>query len=269
MESTNSSAIADIFVQAAGIPSPWRAASYHIDDVTKTAHLWITRHPLPQAQKKRGWFGLTAPMPPVAAAYPAGPELQWRHLNCMDYTCMIHTADQLDPRHHDLPWLGQTGLPFTNRMSRHVFMCLTEGMEMSALCAILNIPFTELWKFKFGLDSGHVRIDYAPVKKTRQSGSAVAGTQIAAAAEAKSLRAVPDVANPVWEHLISGDLNIQIKTLSFQLILTKLRQQFRLQQSDEVKIMKLRELHRYVERNERSLDHELNQLRDQSQSEPA
>ena len=68
---------------------------------------------------------------------------------------------------------------------------------------------------------------------------------------------------------ITGDLNIQIKTLSFQLILTKLRQQFSMQQNDEVKIMKLRELHRYVERNERSLGHELKQLRAQSQSEPA
>jgi hypothetical protein len=57
----------------------------------------------------------------------------------------------------------------------------------------------------------------------------------------------------VWEQLISGDLNIQIKTLSFQLILTKLRQQFSMQQNDEVKIMKLRELHRYVERATRYL----------------
>jgi len=73
----------------------------------------------------------------------------------------------------------------------------------------------------------------------------------------------------VWEQLISGDLNIQIKTLSFQLILTKLRQQFSMQQNDEVKIMKLRELHRYVERNERNLGHELKQAGDQSQSESA
>ena len=154
-------------------------------------------------------------------------------------------------------------------------MCLMEGMEMSALCSILNIPFTDLWKFKFGLDAGQVRFDYAPAKKTRQASSAAKGVlsgaaaQIVAASEEKSDSAVPDVTDSVWEQLITGDLNIQIKTLSFQLILTKLRQQFSMQQNDEVKIMKLRELYRYVLRNERSLSHELKQLRDQSQSESA
>ena len=55
---------------------------------------------------------------------------------------------------------------------------------------------------------------------------------------------VPDVKDPVWERLITGELNIHIKTLSLQLILTKLRQQVSLQQNDEVKQLKLRELHR-------------------------
>jgi hypothetical protein len=269
METTPSTAIADYFVQAAGIPSPWRITQYQVNDVAKTVHLWITRHPLPQVEKKRNWFGMMSTTPSVSTPPAAGPDLHWRHLNCMDYTCTIHTVDQLDARHHHLPWFGEIGLPFTNRMSRQVFICLSEGMEMSALCAMLDIPFTDLWKFKFALDNGQVRFDYVPAKKAGQPTAAATAAQMVAAAELKPDGAVPDVANPVWEQLITGDLNIQIKTLSFQLILTKLRQQVSMQQNDEVKLMKLRELHRYVERNERSLSHELKQLREQSSSEPA
>lgn len=274
METTYSSMLASHFAQAAGIPSPWRATKCNVDDVTRVVHIWITRHPL-QVQKRRNWLGVMSTTQSVPAAPASGPDWQWRHLNCMDYTCVIHTVDQLDARYHDLPWFGQSGLPFTNRMARHVFMCLMEGMEMSALCAMLNIPFTDLWKFKFALDNGHVKFDYVPAKKSRQAGTAAANilpesvAQSVVAAGSRSDVGVPDATNPVWDQLISGDLDIQIKTLSFQLILTKLRQQVSIQQSDEVKLMKLRELHRYVERNARSLDLELKQIRSQSQSEPA
>ena len=80
---------------------------------------------------------------------------------------------------------------------------------------------------------------------------------------------VPDVNDPLWESLITGTLNIQIKTLSFQLLLSKLRQQVSLQQTNDVKLMKLRELHRYVERNARTLGHELQQLREHATLEIA
>lgn len=275
MEESNPLAIANYLMRAAGIPSPWRATQCRIDEVAKIVHLWITRHPLPNVGKKRGWFGLGA-APAVTEASPAGPEMQWRHLNCMDYTCRIHTVDGLEERHHDLPWLGQPGLPFSNRLSRQIFACLMEGMEMSAICTLLNIPFTDLWKFKHALDNGHVRFDYTPAKKARNAAAAPALPKtvesIAAAAPAATLSAInamPDVADPVWEWLLTGELNIQIKTLSFQLILTKLRQQVSLQLNDEVKLMKLRELHRYVERNERSLGHELRQLKELSRLESA
>jgi len=59
METTQSTAIADYFVRIAGIPSPWRATKYNIDDIAKMVHIWITRHPLPQVEKKRSWFGVS------------------------------------------------------------------------------------------------------------------------------------------------------------------------------------------------------------------
>ena len=72
---------------------------------------------------------------------------------------------------------------------------------------------------------------------------------------------VPDMSDPVWLQLINGELDIQIKTLSFQFLLTRLRQQVSRQQSADIRLMKQRELHRYVERNQRVLSFELRQLR--------
>lgn len=269
MEETQTFALASYLVMAAGIPSPWRPTRYRIDEVTKMVHVWITRHPIPDVEKRRGWFGKSAAQP-VAQAPALRTERHWRHLNCMDYTCQIHTQDELDAHHHELPWLGQPGLPFSNSLSRQIFACMMEGMEISTICALMNIPFTELWKFKYALDNGQVNFDYTPTKKilpavTRSAAAAAVPT--AASTPATTAVSVPDVADPIWGQLLTGELNIDIKTLSFQLILTKLRQQVKMQQNDEVKLMKLRELHRYVERNQRSLPYELHQLKEQSLAE--
>lgn len=255
--------IAQYLMHAAGIPAPWRVTQCRIDEVAKIAHMWITRHPLPEAGKKR-WFGLGV-VRAAAQTHAAGPELQWRHLNCMDYTCRIHTVDILEECHHDLPWLGQPGLPFSNRLARQVFACLLEGLELSVICSLLNIPFADLWKFKYALDNGMVKYGIAPAAATPAANARAA----AAPAIVKIASDVPDVTDPVWEGIITGALDLQVKTLSFQLILTKLRQQVSMQNNDEVKLMKLRELHRYVERNQRNLVHELQQLRQLSQAEHA
>ena len=266
MGSTYLPQIADLLRQAADIPAPWRGTKFSVDEGGRIIHLWITRHPVPAEEHTRNWFRKgVAPVPDLTAAADAC----WRHLNCMGHICMLHTSDQLDAQHHGLPWFGVPGQPFSNAMLRQMFMCLAEGMELGAICNLLHIQLTDLWKFKFGLDNGQINFDYTPVRKARPANVGTAGTMRATAAFANQSEdiagyapgdTVPAVTDPVWEQLISGDLNIQIKTLSFQMILTKLRQQFDLQQSNDVRIMKLRELHRYVERNERCLNHELAQL---------
>ncbi|ABM38313.1 hypothetical protein [Polaromonas naphthalenivorans] len=257
-------AIAGYLAVAAGIPHPWRATQYRIDEVAAMVHVWITRQPQANVKKKRSWFGLLTAVQAIAEAPVNGPEMQWRHLNCMNFTCQIHTLDVLDERHFDLPWFGQPGLPFSNRLSRQVFACLKEGLEIPAICDIHNIPFADLWKFKHALDNGQVKFEYTASHKT-DTAAAGPDAHLSSAGSGN----VPDVKDPVWERLITGELNIHIKTLSLQLILTKLRQQVSLQQNDEVKQLKLRELHRYVERNQRSLEYELNQFRKISQSEYA
>ena len=259
MKEVQAFSIADYLVQAAGIPHPWRAVQYRVDEVAMIVHLWITRQPRSNVAKKRSWFNFS-PAESAPEVPASGPEMQWRHLNCMNFSCQVHTTDALDERHFDLPWFGQPGLPFSNRLSRQIFVCLAEGLEMHAICDVLNIPFNDLWKFKHALDNGQVKFEYTASKKTTAADAGAASTSASAGD-------VPDLDDPVWEKLITGELNIHIKTLSLQLILTKLRQQVSLQQNDEVKRLKLRELHKYVERNQRSLGYELNQFKELSHRE--
>lgn len=258
METPKSAGMAEQLALAANIALPWRATRCHVDAAGKMVHLWITRHPQQRVVKKRNWLGMTtvhAASPPP----PEGPDLHWRHLNCMDFTCTVHTLDQLDPRHHDLPWFGQSGFPFSNSLSRQMLACLVEGLELSAICALFKVSFADLWKFKYGLDNGLIKFDHVPTRKPVASDPPAGPAQSVSPPAAAS--GVPEVSDPVWEQLLTGSLVIQIKTLGFQLLLTKLMQQVSLQQTDDVKLLKLRELHRYVERNARSLGMELQQLR--------
>lgn len=257
---------ADCLMLVAGIPQPWQLRQYRIDATTKTAHLWITRHHQNDVVKKRSWFGFGPAHTVAHASEPQapvnGPEMQWRYLNVMSFECHIHTTDELSEQHYDLPWFGQPGLPFSNRLSHQTFVCLAEGMEMSTICDLLTITFADLWKFKYALDKGLVKFEHKSAKQPAPA------TPPATCLPVTSPCGVPEVTDPLWERLITGELNIEIKTLSLQLMFTKLRQQFSLQQSEDVKLMKLRELHRYVERNQRSLTHELCQIRELAQTEP-
>lgn len=78
-----------------------------------------------------------------------------------------------------------------------------------------------------------------------------------------NLAPVPEPADSVWQRLIEGSLAIDIKTLGLRLLLTKLRTQWRSIGDEEVKVAKVRELHRYFTRSERILGYELAQIREE------
>ena len=270
--------LATLVGQLTGLAPPWRATHCTVDRGAKVIHLWVTARPPSKTASQRSWFGLGSAPQPVQPLVAEGPELSWRHTQCLEFSCQVHTLDALDPSAMDLPWFGQLHLPFSNRLSHQVFTCLMEGMDLGAICSMLNLSFADVWKFKHALDLGQVHIANQHPRKVRRStpgdSASVAAQAVQAApsepspAAVKVADGVPEVSDPLWEGLVTGRVDIQIKTLSFQLILSKLRQQVSVQQQDEVKLLKLRELHRYVQRNARSLQFELNQLRDLAALEP-
>ena len=245
---------------------PWRASKCAVNDGARIVHLWVTNQAV-EFEQRQGWFGTKTVQ--LAPRQAVSADRHWRHLDCMDYTCYIHTTDPLEPADHELDWFGPPDLPFTKRIARKIFLLLMEGTELQVICDIFQIPFAELWKFKYELDNGLRQFEYTPsVRRTRKDGQPASAIETAshpptvagALSNEEARFGVPELSDPVWEQLITGSLNIQIKTLGFQLLLTKLRQQVNLLQSADVKIMKLRELHRYVERHARMLKHELLQL---------
>ena len=139
-----------------------------------------------------------------------------------------------------------------------MFALFNEGVSLNGICAITGIPLQELWKFKFALDQGKAAIT-DPARAAVAAQAAVAAE--AAAPAVASDDDVPDVADPVWLQLIEGRRDIDIRALSLKLLMTRLRSQMEVITDDEVRMLKLRELHRYFVKNARMLGHELAQLR--------
>lgn len=265
MQTQQQPSIEECFGFAAGLRSPWRPIRCLVNDASKTVHLWVSNQRDPSTQQRRRWFGPKTVQ--FASRLANGPDQQWRHLDCMSYACVIHTSDSLQPGDHDLDWFGPPNIAFTRRLAKKVFLLLMEGVDMQVICDTLHIPFAELWKFKYELDNGLLHFEYTPSARRKAKLHLDSLPPMAtrpAALDAHRVEAssdVPDISDPIWEQLITGGRSIEIKTLSLQLLLTKLRQQVSHMQSADVKIMKLRELHRYVERNQRVLRHELEQLK--------
>lgn len=71
---------------------------------------------------------------------------------------------------------------------------------------------------------------------------------------------LPAATDPLWMELLQGQRALEVRALGLKLLLTKLRSQIALIQDDELRMVKLVELHRYFERNQAMLGHELAQI---------
>jgi hypothetical protein len=197
-----------------------------------------------EPSERGGWFSRGK----VSAS--ATEKHVWRHVNLGTRRCFIHLAVSPGQLPADLPWSGEKDMPFTHALSRQVAALLMHGVSMQAVCSVLDLSLTDLWKLKYNLDSGKTRLATAPApapaKAARPAGVANEG--------------VPDTTDPVWEQLLDGSMNIDIKFLSLKLLLTKLREQMRVIDDNEVRMLKIYEIQRYFQRNEARLKHELAQL---------
>ncbi|CAL95653.1 hypothetical protein [Azoarcus olearius] len=194
-------------------------------------------------EQPRGWFGR-------ARRAPVGHEreMDWRHVNVGDWRVQLKVAV---PEGADLSrfgWAGEDELPFTRALTRQIFALFREGVSLEHICKLLNLPLTEVWRYRFALDTG------------RQGGSGEGEALPATSAAGDS--AVPPPEHPVWLALLEGRQEIDVRVLALKLLLGRSRGQFELITDDEVRALKVRELHRYFVRNERALAHELAQLRE-------
>lgn len=227
---------------------PWTVRDFRFDPGARRIDVWIG------LEVQRGWFGLGR-----KSVEPESAERVWRHIDLAGWRTHLRVLAPPGADLSALPWAGSADMPFSQALSKQVFALFNEGVSLNGICAITGIPLQELWKFKYALDQGKTAIGDA-------NRAATAATPGASATEAPVSDAVgaddvPDLADPIWLQLIEGQRDIDIRALSLKLLMTRLRSQMELITDDEVRMLKLRELHRYFVKNARMLGHELSQLR--------
>ncbi|WP_218016588.1 hypothetical protein [Hydrogenophaga pseudoflava] len=226
------------------IERPWEVRDYRLDVRKRRCDVWIGQEP------ERGWFGR-----PKAA--PAGEMAVWQHLAIGPVRFHLHVTVPHGFESRGIGWMGDAGMPFTRALAARVFALFGEGVPLQSVCTLLDLSLQDVWRYRYALDTGRAG-GAEPVARPAEPAPAPAATR---AGPAPASTAVPDVTDPVWLRLLDGDLSLDIKVLSLKLMLTKLRSQLDLIHDEEVRLLKLKELHRYFVKNERVLTHELDQLR--------
>lgn len=224
----------DMLRQALEIDAPWHIARMRNDLGKQQIDLWVARE-----TPRSGWFFSAKNNP------SHGIERVWRHINIGKARCMVHAAPPSTPDQPPLPWFGEADQPFTHALARQIAGMFMEGISFQSICSLLDIPVAELWKFKHNLDNGKAGLSSPQPVRT-------------AAEQASST--VPEATNPIWEQLLDGSINLDIRALSLKLLLTKLREQFSLITDADVRMLKTHEMQRYFVRHEKLLGHELAQL---------
>lgn len=222
----------DLLRQALEIEAPWQITRVRNDLGRRQIDIWVGRE-----SARSGWFFS------ARGGAPEARERAWRHINVGHSRCIVHAAPPGDADSGQLAWFGSDDQPFTHGLSRQIAAMFREGINFQSVCSMLDIPVADLWKFKHGLDSGKAGLSpLAPPPAERPASG------------------VPDASDPLWEGLLDGTINIDIRVLSLKLLLTKLREQMAVITDPEVRILKAHEMQRYFTRHEHMLGHELAQL---------
>ncbi len=218
------------------VPSPWTVSDVHYDVRRARVDIWIQ-----EGEVRSGWFLKRG------ARAAAGEERVWRHVDLAGWRCFIHLRAPLGQTAPNLSWCGEPDMPFTGALARKVATMLAEGIKLPVVCAVLNIPIDELWKFKFGLETGRASAGVLVVPLGDD--------------EDRDAYGVPPPQHPVWQHLLEGSVELRIRVLSLKLLLARLREQMRLIADPEVRTLKAQEIRRYFIRYAPLLGEELAQLR--------
>ncbi|MCK6392140.1 MAG: hypothetical protein L6Q67_00390 [Zoogloea sp.] len=232
-----------LWKQLLQVQEPWVVQACRADEFNRCMAVWIG------VEAPRSWFGLGRPR-----VVEGGPEATWRHTGFGGWRVQVHVrvpAGSEMPRH---PWAGEAGMPFTRALDRQIMSLLNEGVGMNGVCAILDLPMAEVWRYRYALDRGQHALNGAEPAPLAAAEPGPGGAPAASASR------VPDLDDPVWQRLMDGTLPLDVRVLGLQLLLSRTRSQVALIADEEVRRMKLRDLHRYFVKNERMLVHELRQL---------
>lgn len=235
------------------IDQPWAVQDYTFDPRRRTLEVTVGR------DVGRNWFSFGR------AHDDEIEEYSWRHVNLAGWHTSVRLRLPVGSDLPEKPWCGDQQHPFTRGLATRVFVLFNEGLTLRSICSVLELPLDAVWKYRCALDSG--RSGAAKPAETAPAVVAQSNGKLAPVAAQHALHedthrdSIPDPSEPVWLALIEGSIELDIRMLSLKLLLTKIRTQLEVIRDDEVRMMKLREVHRYFVKNERTLAYELDQLR--------
>jgi len=226
----------DLLHQVLEIPRPWHVIDVRYDAGRRKVDIWIE-----EEAERGGWFLRRA------TRGAGGREHIWRHVDLGGWVCYIHLRAQRDQPPPSYAWCGDGDTPFTGALARRVATLLSEGVKLPTVCTLLNIPIDEVWRFKHGMETGRTRMGAIALQTPHPE-------------EATESSGVPSAVHPVWERLLDGSFELDIRVLSLKLLLARLREQMRLIADPTVRQMKVQEIHHYFVRYAPLLDAELAQM---------
>ena len=219
------------------LEAPWQVLKISRDDAANRFDLWIG------VEAPKQWFGLMR----KASTTPV-EHYSWRHVNFGAWRVHLHVALPVETSPEGLPWAGEFDLPFSHELARQIFSMLKADVSLQRICDLLDLPVSELWRFRYALDSGRLKGDDLIPQEVRVEDDADSD--------------IPALDNPVWEALVSGTLEIDIRVLGLKLMLSRLRPQMEKITDAEIRRLKLQEFQRYFAKNKQMLGHELAQLKE-------
>ncbi|WP_228720799.1 hypothetical protein [Nitrogeniibacter mangrovi] len=219
------------------LAAPWQVLKLRHDENARRYDIWVG------VEAPRQWFGFVRRGPEVPVEH-----YSWRHVNFGDWRVHLHVALPVGSTLEGLPWAGEFDMPFSNQLARQIFALLKADVSLQRICDLLDLPVSELWRFRYALDTGRLNVgEIAPeaIKVDEATDSDI-----------------PSLDDPVWAALVDGKLEIDIRVLGLKLMLSRLRAQMEKITDAEIRDLKLQEFQRYFAKNKQMLSHELAQLRE-------
>jgi hypothetical protein len=238
------------------VEQPWSVRSYRFDFAARKIDVWIGPGSV------LSWFGV------ARKATETAVEHHWRHDNLGGWHSHIHLSLAAGTPLPNVPWTGAADQPLTRSLAHKLLTLLGEGVHLRHICEVLDLSLDEVWKYRYaagasisaGADAGEPPLVARDTPPPR-TGARTTPVPAPATSPATAVDSVPDLADPIWQHLLEGRVHIDIRILSLKLLLSRMRTQLAGVSDEEIRLLRMRELHRYFVRNERMLGYELYQIK--------
>lgn len=214
-----------LFARLLGVASPWRVTEVLLSESSRTLTVRVEVPPPPA--------GLFSRRP----AAPVRRLLRWEHVALAGMRCKIMAALREGNALPQAPWTADDGQTYTRGLQRQIMDLLLAGATPEQLAVLLRLPFADVWRYKFRLDQGHAR-----------------------PAQAQPVRVLPPADAPVWMALLHNRVPLDVRALGLRLLLAKLQREAALHGDADLHRQAALELHRYFERGQATLGHEIAQL---------